>query len=185
MLCRVKRISPRETRSETSAPPAPQRPLRESRISLASSSSAPPHGPIKPRVAPVFQIERRRQLEKTVRDQEKIIIHLESELHRMRSQENRVRTPIRNCSGRSQNSQMNERDPSQDIPSRNSSQTFSSAKNQSSSMSSPPMEQDTSVPALARRIRSLVRDIREDTEASLARSERHQNHWRSSSLSIE
>ncbi|VDN96767.1 unnamed protein product [Rodentolepis nana] len=53
MLCRVKRISSRETRSETSAPPVPQRPLRGSRVSLASSSSAPPHGPIKPRVAPV------------------------------------------------------------------------------------------------------------------------------------
>ncbi|KAM3174659.1 hypothetical protein ACTXT7_010105 [Hymenolepis weldensis] len=168
-----------------------------SRISLVSSSSAPPRGSIKPRVAPVFQNERRLQLEKTVRDQEEVIIHLENELRRMRSQENQLGNRTCGHSSLSRNSLMNGSAPSlscnsahgssvssQDAPRKNS-RIFSPTLIQSPSMPSPPMEKSTPVPALARRVRSLVRDIRKDTEASLARAERRKNHLRNSSLSKE
>lgn len=73
---------------------------------------------------------------------------------------------------------------SQDVP-RNNSRIFSPTPIQSPSVPSPSMEKGTPVPVLARRVRSLVRDIRKDTEASLARAERRKNHLRDSSLSRE
>ncbi|EUB60318.1 hypothetical protein EGR_04876 [Echinococcus granulosus] len=156
MLCRVKCVSPRHTQSENGVPLASQRPPRGNRFPTTSSSSAPPRVPARPRALTSVdgRLERCRQLERTVRNQEKIITLLENELQRRRPRE-------------SGNSSV-------------SSSMDASHLRFLSSPSQPPQSQPpllplgapadpSSVPVLARRVRSLVRDIREETEASLLR----------------
>ncbi|KAH9278733.1 hypothetical protein ECG_08974 [Echinococcus granulosus] len=185
MLCRVKCVSPRHTQSENGVPLASQRPPRGNRFPTTSSSSAPPRVPARPRALTSVdgRLERCRQLERTVRNQEKIITLLENELQRRRPRETRKQTPLR---GRMPLSTPmgGESAPSLPCDSGGNSSVSSSMDASHlrflSSPSQPPQSQPpllplgapadpSSVPVLARRVRSLVRDIREETEASLLR----------------
>ncbi|KAM7534703.1 hypothetical protein Aperf_G00000112842 [Anoplocephala perfoliata] len=138
---------------------------------------------------PENKAERCRQLEKTVRDQEKIITLLEKQLNRKRLQENRIRTPLRGRIGH-QNSLGNRSTPSlrhdsahgSSISSPDMSRLDQSLPLQSASPPLPSMStgSGSSIPALARRVRSLVRDIREDTEASIVRNKLQKRNLSSS-----
>ncbi|CDI98012.1 hypothetical protein EmuJ_000183300 [Echinococcus multilocularis] len=185
MLCRVKCVSPLHTQSENGVPLVSQRPPRGNRFPTTSSSSAPPRVPARPRALTSVdgRLERCRQLERTVRNQEKIITLLENELQRRRPRETRKQTPLR---GRTPLSTLmgSESAPSLPCDSGGNSSVSSSMDASHlrflSSPSQPPQSQPpllplgapadpSSVPVLARRVRSLVRDIREETEASLLR----------------
>ncbi|VDM30843.1 unnamed protein product [Hydatigera taeniaeformis] len=116
--------------------------------------------------------DRCRQLERTVRDQEKIITLLENELQRTRVRESRSRFPTpRGAEGAppvSRGSGENSYLPFSSDASRSRLRSSPSRSQPSSITPSAPVD-PSSVPVLARRVRSLVRDIREETEASLLR----------------
>ncbi|KAL5103303.1 hypothetical protein TcWFU_009853 [Taenia crassiceps] len=180
LLCQVKRISPRHAQSENGAPLALRRPPRGSRFSInSSSSSAPSRSSARPRVLTNVdgRLERCRQLERTVRDQEKIITLLESELRQTRSHGSRKQTPLR---GRIRPSTPMRSESAPPLPcglgegSSTPSSTGTSRPHGQSSPHPPLLPPDTSanpssVPVLAHRVRSLVREIREETESSLLR----------------
>ncbi|VDK36316.1 unnamed protein product [Taenia asiatica] len=221
MLCQVKRISPCHAQSESGVSLALQRPPHSSRFLMISSSSAPPRGPARPRFFTNRdgRSERCRQLERTIRDQEKIIALQENELQRMRSRESeysisslfksyqtvihlnalqafplqqwwlnderwnllkcRKQTPLRGGSRlstpmRGGSAPLLPFGLSGDIsvsPSIDSFYLHSHSSPPQLQPSLPPAApaDSSSVPVLARRVHSLVRDIREETEASLLR----------------
>uniref|UniRef100_A0A5K3ES18 Uncharacterized protein n=1 Tax=Mesocestoides corti TaxID=53468 RepID=A0A5K3ES18_MESCO len=175
VLCRI-----RGTQSESAGPSAHPRAPPRSDVRV-TTSSAPPRS--LPRQFPATaddKSQRCRQLEKTVRDQEKIISLLENELERKQVRAARRRTPARrqgkpptsmgSASDASSIRYDSARDRRLSCSPSCSSYSLDTSHSASGGASATPAREP--LPVLARRVRSLVRDIREDTEASLRRQMR-------------